>query len=110
MTHVGRQQERELILFGEYLLIACKRKAKRLGIQHYSWTRLAVDSGVDRAVITDAVSGVTKHPGIDKIWKLVASLEPGEELEKLICHSLGYSTKAEYEESQKSLHRMKSEG
>lgn len=109
MSLAGRSQERPLNVFGRYLRIACKRKAKELGIPRYSWTRLAQDSGIDRVVITDAVSGVTKRPGQDKIWKLIETLQPDPELEKLICRSLAYSTQAEYEASLKEIDRIEAE-
>jgi hypothetical protein len=98
----GRKQERPLCVFGRYLRIACRLKARRLNIGRYTWTRLAQESDIDRGVITDAVSG-TSRPSVEKVWKLIQILEPPEELKKRICQSLRYCTEREYQTSEQAI-------
>ncbi len=98
----GRKQERPLCVFGRYLRGACRLKAQRLNISRYTWTRLAQESGIDRGVITDAVSG-TSRPSVEKVWRLIQILEPPEELEKGICQSLRYCTEREYQLSKQAI-------
>ena len=78
--------------------IACKRKAKELGIKHYSWRRLSRDSGVSVSIITKGVSE-EDIPRQENVWKMIEALHPNAELEQLICESLKYSTQRGYEEA-----------
>lgn len=98
----GRKQERPLCVFGRYLRIACRLKAQKLDINRYTWTRLAEESGVDRGVITDAVSGASR-PGVEKVWQLIRTLEPPEPLAKQMCQSLRYCTEQEYQASEQAI-------
>jgi len=102
---VGRKQERPLVVFGRYVRLACRLKAQRLGIARYTWTRLAQESGVDRGVITDAVSGASK-PSVEKVWKLIQALDPPEALAKQICQSLRYCTEREYREAEAAIEQV----
>ncbi len=108
MSMAGRRQERPLTVFGRYLRIACHLKAKRLGIKRYSWTQLAKESGIDRAVITDSVSGVSR-PNVEKIWQLVRTLAPPISLERRICQSLKYCTEQEFRESEAAIDQAEAE-
>lgn len=98
LLSIGRKQERPLTVFGRYLRIACARKAKELGIKHYSWRRLSRDSGVSVSIITKGVSE-EDIPRQENVWKMIDALKPEPWLEKLICVSLKYSTQKEYEEA-----------
>jgi len=89
-------------VFGRYLRIACRLKAQKLDINRYTWTRLAEESGVDRGVITDAVSGASR-PGVEKVWQLIRTLEPPEPLAKQMCQSLRYCTEQEYQASEQAI-------
>lgn len=107
---VGRKQERLLTVFGRYMRIACARKAKELGIKHYSWRRLSRDSGVSVSIITKGVAG-EDVPEPENVWKMIEVLQPDSELERLICESLKYSTKKAYEEALARIDAMeKAEG
>jgi len=107
---VGRKQERPLIVFGRYMRIACARKAKELGIKHYSWRRLSRDSGVLVSVITKGVSG-EDIPEPENVWKMIEALQPYPKLEQRICESLKYSTQKEYEDALAGIDDMeKAEG
>ncbi|HYU72866.1 MAG TPA: hypothetical protein VEL31_09310 [Ktedonobacteraceae bacterium] len=108
MSMAGRRQERPLTVFGRYVRIACRLQAKRLGIKRYSWTQLAKDSGIDRAVITDGVSGASK-PSVEKVWQLVRTLTPPFWLERRICQSLKYCTEREFYESEAAIDQAEKE-
>jgi len=95
-------------VFGRYVRIACRLQAKRLGIKRYSWTQLAKDSGIDRAVITDGVSGASK-PSVEKVWQLVRTLTPPFWLERRICQSLKYCTEREFYESEAAIDQAEKE-
>ncbi len=48
-------------------------------------------------MILKAISG-DSIPERKNVWKWIEVLEPDPELARLICHSLGYSTRQEVEE------------
>jgi hypothetical protein len=105
MVETGRKLERTLNVFGRYMRIACKRKAKALGIKRYSWQRLSEEAGTHPTMILKAISGDSK-PEQKNVWKWIDVLQPDAELERLICHSLGYSTRQEVAEAESRIGAM----
>ena len=95
----GRNQERPLTVFGRFMRIAAQRKANALGLKRYTWQRLSKDAGTNPTLVLKAVSGENK-PEMQNVWRWIRVLEPGPELARLICHSLGYATEEELAEAE----------
>jgi|SRR5579862_836415 len=109
MADVGRKQERELILFGRYMRVASKLKARKLGVSRYTWEQISLETGKDPSLLVKAVSGETKRPAVENVWAWIRVLEPGERLERLICSSLRYSTEKDFTDAETSIDALEQE-
>ena len=71
----------DLGMNGRLLEIACRRKAKRLGIERYTWAQLAQDSHTSEAGISRATRAHNPQlPRYDTVLKWWEALKNGDDL------------------------------
>lgn len=94
------KQKGNLSVAGRILEIACRRKAKRLGIERYTWAQLALDSGTSETAISRAAQQEqVQHPRPETVkkWWDVFSDEDAE-FRRMFFHAFGYAAPDEVEQ------------
>lgn len=89
----GYQRDIELNQVGKLLLIACQRRARRLGIHTYNWQRLSEEVGIDISNVTRIIQGTFQRPRYRTVLQLWEVLEDDDPLfQDEFFNSFGYAS------------------